>query len=206
MPSPRVKRWIRRGALAATLVGSMFVLENQIRRVVIKPVKTHTPVLEKVEQRNPTTRPVEIRPNPSHAKPALFEMPKQPLHFSEIPKGNYCTMYARLAAEKLFKVKYSRGDAWDFAQRNKSVWKGSGDNPKEIALFLRPGQVIGLFNPSSKYNQPGRAYTHTALYVGSSGGEHWVMQRIGTNDRLETLESFLTHNPGWKIKELIEPE
>jgi hypothetical protein len=148
---------------------------------------------------------VETRPT-QHVERREIRVPREPLHFTEIPRGNYCTMYARLAAEKLFGLKYKRGDAWEFARNNKSVWKGATNNVNDIKPLFRPGQVIGLFNPNSNYNSPSRAYTHTALYVGNSNEKNWIMQRIGTQDRLEPLENYLAEHPGWKIMEIIEPK
>lgn len=151
--------------------------------------------------------PRKLEAIPTHQiERQTYQVPREPLHFSEIPHGNYCTMYARLAAEKLFGMTYKRGDAWDFARNNKSVWKGTTTNVNDIKSLFRPGQVIGLFNPKSNYNSSSREYTHTALYVGYSNGKHWVMQRIGTLDRLEPLENYLEEHPGWKIKEIIEPK
>ncbi len=61
MPSPRTRRWIRRGALAAALAGSMLVLGTQIRRVANRPAKA-TAVVERVEQKKTTLRSTETRP------------------------------------------------------------------------------------------------------------------------------------------------
>jgi len=114
-------------------------------------------------------------------------------------------MYARLAAEKMFGIKYERGDAWVFAKNNRSIWKGSADRVNDVQTILQPGNVIGLYNPTSTYNSRERPYTHTALYVGKADGKHWVMQRIGTSDRLEPLEDYLAAHPGWEIREIIAP-
>lgn len=58
MPSQRTRRLIRRGALAAALAGSMFVLGTQIKRINAKPVKGKTEI-ERVEKKTPTVREAE---------------------------------------------------------------------------------------------------------------------------------------------------
>ncbi|MDZ4256525.1 MAG: hypothetical protein U1C71_02880 [archaeon] len=159
-----------------------------------------------------TPRPTAVKPNVVAEK--MIESPRQviqripssPLHFSEIPHGNWCAMYARLAAEHLFGLRYVRGDAWKIAELNRTVWKSSRDGDQGFRSHLRPGQVLGIFNPVSKYNKEGIPYTHVALYVGTKNGAHYIMHRVGSKDILETLESFYNNRRGWVIREVIEPK
>ncbi len=199
MPSPKQKRWSTRakriwGINAALGAGLLAFGGRQIyHEQKTKPIS--------IERSEPF---IERAQAPVHEKPRSFTIAREPLHFSQIPKGNYCMMYARLAAEKLFGKKFNPGDAWEAAHRNRSMWKGETTQTKEIRTIVKPGQIIGIYNPGSKYNSRERAYTHTALYVGFSEGKHWIMQRVGTQDRLESLEEFLHTHPGWKIKEIID--
>lgn len=199
MPTPKRKRWSKRAkwiwgintALAAGLLGIGGHHVYHERKTKPIPIERNELFIERAR-------------TPVQEKPHSFSFPREPLHFSQIPKGNYCMMYARLAAEKLFGKKFNPGDAWDAAHRNRSVWRGETTHANDIHAIVKPGQIIGMYNPGSKYNSRGREYTHTALYIGFSEGKHWIMQRIGTNDRLESLEQFLHDHSGWEIIEIID--
>ncbi len=196
---------IRRGflfAANAALLGTLGFMVHQKRNPPAQPMRAQ---IEMESARTSETRRAPIELRPSHAKQPTPRIPTQALSFSEIPKGNYCTMYARLVAAKLYGMKYEKGDAWVFAEHNQSVWEGKTTKVSDVAKQLHPGQIIGIYNPKSSYNTAGRKYTHTATYVGQQNGQHWVMQRIGTRDRLEPLEDFLVQNPGWQIREIIQP-
>jgi len=199
MPAPQ-RRWSRRAKLiwgvnAALALGLATVLVTKHHRAQVKQRTAQT----QIEQ------PLEYARAPITTLPRTLSFPREPLHFREIPKGNYCAMYSRLAAESLFGITYQRGDAWNFAKNNRSVWIGATTHVNDVQAILQPGHVIGLYNPSSNFNSPERAYTHTALYVGKANGKHWIMQRVGINDRLEPLEDFLATHPGWGMREIIAP-
>ncbi len=196
IPNPQKRGGVKRAiAIWAAVAGLGIFAGNKL----LNHSRNQTENQQRIERR------IENTPRRMESNPPIYQIPKEPLHFESIPKGNYCTMYARLAAEKLFEMNYKRGDAWDFAQNNRSIWKGSTTEIEQLSSIIRPGHVFGLYNPKSNYNSSHREYTHTALYVGFSNGQHWVMQRIGTSDRLESLEKYLKEHPGWKIKEVIEP-
>ena len=200
-PVQKRRRWSARakllwGANAALAAGLLAFAGVKYHRARTATTLQQTRMEQALERARP---PATVRLHHQN-------IPREPFHFSEIPRGNYCTMYARLAAEKMFGIKYERGDAWVFAQKNRSIWKGATARVSDVQTILQPGNVIGLYNPKSNYNSREREYTHTALYVGKAEGKHWVMQRIGTSDRLETLEDYLATHPGWEIREIIAPK
>ncbi len=200
MPNPPRRRWSMRAKL---LWGANAALAAGL--LTFAGVKHHRTRTATTFQQTRMEQPLERARPPVAVASRNPTIPREPFHFSEIPRGNYCTMYARLAAEKMFGIKYERGDAWVFAKNNRSIWKGATARVSDVQAIIQPGNVIGLYNPKSTYNSRERAYTHTALYVGKAEGKHWVMQRIGTSDRLETLEDYLTAHPGWEIREIIAP-
>lgn len=60
MPPSRTRRWIRRGALAAALLGGMYVLSHQINHKWIKPAKKNPTTIERKLHTEPTRRANEI--------------------------------------------------------------------------------------------------------------------------------------------------
>lgn len=150
--------------------------------------------------------------------PGIQRAPTQPEHFSssEVPtKGDYCSLYARKVAERVFWKAYVPGDAWELAERNRSIWRRNPHIPSARMPSPSVGHMVGIFNPGSSRNKSGTPYTHVGLVVGYKGGEPLIMHRVGTNDRLETLLEALElfskpnrHNPKGRramVVEIIAP-
>ncbi|MBI4043827.1 MAG: hypothetical protein HY393_03400 [Candidatus Diapherotrites archaeon] len=134
-----------------------------------------------------------------------FKVPKAPPSISMPEEGDWCSLYARLAAEKLFGIKYTKGFAWQLAGLNKSVWqKGNPACPKDFHQVIRSGHLLGIFIPSSSHNESNRPYTHVALYVGIEDGRNIVFHRIRRRTLKDDLDAYLESRHA-EVREVIEP-
>lgn len=140
----------------------------------------------------------------SRARATSSPIPNEALHFSEIPHGYFCAQYARLAAERLFGLKYTKAAAWDFRNVNRVVWRKTNAT-RGLETIVQPGQILGIRNPHSLANRWWRPYTHVALVVGRKNGEILIMHRIGSKDVLEPLRDALQKR-NWSVEEVLEPE
>ncbi len=156
-----------------------------------------------IEQRT-TIRP-SLPPEMTLRSKPIIELPREPLHFEATRKGSMCSRYAYLAAGKIFKLAYVGADAWDLAQENKSVWHTQKANDTSYLSKLKPGQIIGVLNPGSNYEDRGE-YTHVVLYLGQPKGKHMVMHQWGKKDVIESIDQLLAREKGIRIIELIEPK
>lgn len=110
---------------------------------------------------------------------------KAPSPIEAVGSGDMCLRYARLVAAE-HGYKYRRTDAaWTFAESNKTVWKK--DDRTDYQRELKPFRIIGIYNPQSENNRPGREFTHVALYLGKANGEHIIAHNMHGNFRLDTL-------------------
>ncbi len=123
----------------------------------------------------------------------------------EIGKGYYCARYARIAAEKLFGLKYEKAHAWAFAEKNRLVWR-RGINKEPYSKILKPGQILGINYPSSKFSKPNRLYTHVALFVGIKNGKRMIFhQWQGKFLKKDSLGQFLKKEK-CELIDIIEPK
>ncbi len=185
-PKKRWKRWqkITAGILAASAIGIGAITagpraiqkyrEYQVNR-------NYQAVVHSIKQKK-------------GIPPGVQRTPTQPEHFSprEIPeKGDYCSLYARLVAERIFWKAYVPGNAWELSQRNRSIWKRDPQSPQTRMPSPSVGHMVGIFNPGSSHNEQGIPYTHVGIVVGYQGGEPLIMHRVGPTDRMETLNDAL---------------
>ncbi len=102
---------------------------------------------------------------------------------------DYCSRYAKIAAENLFGKEYVREKAWNLRYKNKIASPFKEDqNLKELVTnnILRPGMLIGIYNPKSDYNnkidlEGNKAkYTHIATFLGiNDSGELEFAHQFG---------------------------
>ncbi|MDP3882119.1 MAG: hypothetical protein Q8Q31_04565 [Nanoarchaeota archaeon] len=129
----------------------------------------------------------------------------------KIPPYN-CSRYARMAAQDVFGVNYSPGNAWDLKYENDVISEVEGGNLEKFAetRVLEPGMIVGIFNPQSKYlqepdkNGNPRKYTHIALYLGQDPeGKPLLVHQYGSNIRVETYDSL--RKKGLEAREILAP-
>ena len=110
---------------------------------------------------------------------------------SEVPV-NMCSRYARLAARDMFGINYPSADAWDIRDDSKVSKIPLNNSQKEIISLvvrdiLKPGMLIGVYNPKSAYNarakEDGAGYTHVMLYIGQGNGEFYFADKFGKKTR-----------------------
>ncbi len=85
-----------------------------------------------------------------------------------------CSTYIRMAALEIFGLHYSYSDSWNRKYNDELIYEVGFSSLEELAekKILKPGMILGLYNPESKYRgyidklgQPNK-YTHVALYLG----------------------------------------
>ena len=97
--------------------------------------------------------------------------------------GVKCSQYARLTAQSIFGITYPMADAWNRPQVDEVV--ASVRNFDELRnTAIKPGMIVGLYNPSSQYNAEGRPFTHTGLYLGKNSNDRPVFAHYYHNDSL----------------------
>ena len=86
-------------------------------------------------------------------------------------QSNHCSEYSQRAAKEIYGKNYSRGNAWDLGKNNQIVQEIK-ETDDLIALadsgILKPGMIIGTYNPGSSVNRKGRKYTHVVTYIGKN--------------------------------------
>ena len=108
--------------------------------------------------------------------------------YSEVPP-THCSRYGVISAEDLFGKEYVREKAWNLRYKNKIASPFKEDqNLKELVTnnILRPGMLIGIYNPKSDYNnkidlEGNKAkYTHIATFLGiNDSGELEFAHQFG---------------------------
>ncbi|NTV22875.1 MAG: hypothetical protein HGA85_00680 [Nanoarchaeota archaeon] len=85
----------------------------------------------------------------------------------------YCAGYCTRAAKILYGLNFYPGSAWELPSRkpNLPVWTGEAERMGDILDILNekdlmPGDILGLYNPTSAFNEQDRPYTHAAVYLG----------------------------------------
>lgn len=93
-----------------------------------------------------------------------------------VPK-NYCSRYIRFAAKDIFGLEYPKKDAWNQRYHNHIVAELKEESQLEKLVCegkIKPGEIIGVYNPKSLYNlrkdeaDKKVEYTHVALYLGTN--------------------------------------
>ena len=138
------------------------------------------------------------------------EIPDAPLYSESQVPANYCSRYVRFAARDLYDIEYPADDAWKLRNHSNmnAIKLNSGDDLRELAdnETLKPGMVVGMFYPASKYN--GRqdvekaGYTHVLLYLGSKDGELYFADKFGSKIRKSSLSKLQSEN-GLVPKEIL---
>jgi len=113
-------------------------------------------------------------------------------------KPNHCSLYARLTTENLGN-EINRGNAWDLIKNN--------ENYEYSPEKLSKGDIVGFYNPKSKYNigknGEKRAYSHVATYLGKNkNGEEVYAEQRGQDSRITTASEF--KEQGWIPKRIIK--
>jgi hypothetical protein len=141
---------------------------------------------------------------------------------ADLPEGrkqnlpsNYCSAYATSNAKELFSIDYPRGDAWNMRYSNSIVARSeTGFTNNELKRLenagrLKPGMLLGIENPTSRYrnhkDKTGNTveYTHIALYLGEKDGAYYVTHQLGSKQiPKEPIEKILAR--GYKIEEILE--
>ncbi len=107
---------------------------------------------------------------------------------------NKCARYATYVSRKLFDKKITRANAWDLRYKsgNKVIETISKKQDPYYAMDslyvigeLKPGMIVGVNNPNSKYNR-GKdmygnkiKYTHVMTFVGEKNGKLVYHQQWG---------------------------
>ena len=137
-------------------------------------------------------------------------IPEAPVYpESEVP-ANYCARYVRFAARDLFGKNYPAADAWDirdFESVGKIILKDNVLRELACAGTLKPGMVLGMYNPQSRYNNHPEAkkagYTHVLLYLGDDENRRlYFADKFGRETRRITL-SELQEKYGLIPKEIL---
>ncbi len=145
---------------------------------------------------------LRLRPSlEDHVQAPRIETPlNQPPHYSL--GDNMCSRYARLAAKDLFGLLYAPGDAWDLGEANTVVWsRENTTNSESWASVVRPGHILGFYNPQSDYNRDGRSHTHVGLYV----GDDRIFHQYGS-DILESRVSDFLQEKKMRVVQVIAPK
>ncbi|MEK6916075.1 MAG: hypothetical protein AABW89_06050 [Nanoarchaeota archaeon] len=159
------------------------------------------------------TEPVSIQPTYEEPKRDVVKskkpsvrsvsglLPVGIVYPTDIVPANMCSRYARLAAEDIFGIQYPRADAWDI-RNDLRIEEISVKNKLDLERLenegrLRPGMLVGFFNPNSKYNgqarDAGAGYTHVALYLGEDGDLIFA-DKFGKNTRQRiTIDEILSN-------------
>jgi hypothetical protein len=137
----------------------------------------------------------------------------------EIPRFNpvklgylNCARYARMVSEKVFSLKYTPANTWNFSYANQPIVKVEESNLELLAQngTLEPGMILGTYNPKSRYanrtDQTGRPvkYTHTVVYLGEGrNGQPIFVHQFGAKIRIDTLSSLKEQE--LELREVIAP-
>lgn len=127
--------------------------------------------------------------------------------------ANYCSRYVRLAAEDLFNITYPSTDAWDMrAEPGMRTTPARGANDLSTLAdqgILTPGDILGAYNPTSRYNRHPVAqkvgYTHVLLYLGREGNEFFFADKFGPETRTRISLREL-QKKGLKPVEIIDKD
>ena len=129
-------------------------------------------------------------------------VPEAPVYDEyKVPAG-YCARYVRYAARDLFGVEYPSADAWKLRDADGiDEIKVSNDNLENLANKdrLKPGMLVGVYNPKSKYNSNEEVkkvgYSHVVLFLGKDkDGRLWFADKFGSKTRKKTIEDLKKEN------------
>ncbi|MBP7708762.1 hypothetical protein KA107_03680 [Candidatus Pacearchaeota archaeon] len=128
---------------------------------------------------------------------------------------NHCAQYARQAAKDLFGKIYPRADAWNMRYDSKIVARSEkGISEEKLSKLaeagvLKPGMILGVYNPRSTYNghtdKTGNKleYSHVVIYTGSENGTNYIAQQLGKNQiTKEPLRNISVR--GHKVEEILD--
>jgi len=128
----------------------------------------------------------------------------------------YCSRYARVAAENLFGKKYSWDDAWNLRYKDKiEHYFREEDSFKELITnnILRQGMLVGIKQPDNKTSHENDKdlegnkvkYTHIILYAGlNDNGEAEFLHQYGRKKEKISEKDFEKY--GFTPKEIIAPK
>lgn len=126
---------------------------------------------------------------------------------------DYCSRYARIAAENIFGKKYSWEDAWNLRYKDKIAHHfNENDSFKELITnnILRPGMLVGVKQPDNKTSHENDKdlegnkvkYTHIILYAGlNDSGEPEFLHQYGRKKEKINEKDF--EKFGFTPKEII---
>lgn len=159
-----------------------------------------------------------------HSPGEPIEIPQRGIRIPAAPifslQPSMCAQYARLAAQELFGLEYSKSNAWDRIYEDELITEVEGPLVNYIERqFLVPGNIVGVFNPRSVHNfrkdRKGRPvrYTHNALYLGAGDingdgetgdSEIFFAHQFGPVIRRTSLEELT--RKGLFIRDIFRPK
>lgn len=104
---------------------------------------------------------------------------------------NYCALFAKEVAKKVYDIDYTPSNACDnassnFGTKNKVVWQNGVDPDREIENHLVPGVILTIRNTggTTLNCEP----SHVVLYVGKkNGSSHYIIQQLGNKSVMGPL-------------------
>lgn len=121
-----------------------------------------------------------------------------------------CAKYARLAAKQLFDLDYNPAPTWNIGCVNQFLWRRGASSCYNWVDVARPGHLIGIYNPTSRFNTfwcgrrdlagASRLFTHVTLYLGDRRIAHQFISTI----QLCSLEDFLLKE-GCSVAAVVGP-
>jgi hypothetical protein len=128
-------------------------------------------------------------------------------------KSGWCSAYATRFANKYFGLNYKKADAWDLVKlkdhqlvyretKKGGITKEQFGTLVENDKIIEPGNIIGVYYADSKYDEPGRLYTHVIVYLGKMNKEYLFAENF-TGPKISSLDEILKRHT---IIDVIKPK
>jgi hypothetical protein len=123
--------------------------------------------------------------------------------FDDMPEC-HCARYARLAADYVFGLNYPVASAWKMREQTPHQKTNNGEFMMLSTIeAVKPGVLVGIYFPGSKFNADGRPYTHMSLFVGLQNGKPIFLEQMVDEIRRISIEDYALE--GMQIREIIYP-
>ena len=128
-----------------------------------------------------------------------------PVYSNKDVPNLYCARYARLSTKFMFGNVFPLADAWKMRNQkgvqtckvNETIFQ------KESKFNVRPGSLVGIYTPDSRYLDKPLIYTHLSLYLGKKKDNPLFLEQFVDEIRLITLNEYQKY--GLEIKEILSP-